>query len=365
MINCTGKIFDKIYYSSGETIGKDELCKDQYTVTYVNESTDYLELKSLCKKIRGSILTLDDLSLYNENIDGVKDIFQRNSILTWLHTDNQHDFNSWCTVLLVNGSLETRPCHEPLSFGICKIKSALQVTIFGELHEFDRNFTVRTINKGELYLQGHGNSFISEVNGTWVIRSTMIRFKCYNNETALPFVRLKWICGDEQRLLAFSTCTLDEFACDDGECRPEIERCDGVTDCSDGSDELHCKHIRKDPGYDVDQFPPLPKGNKTLHFLYNFMVFSIADVKTSNFYADVDLMMSYQWRDIRLELWDPPKKVKPIDCSEIWHMKFIAIDSYTKGHLTKLPQDRTTKCRVKVDNLNSLQKVFKDPYMGK
>ena len=231
LINCTAQIDEELYYSVADVTETNELCKDQHTVIYVNESADYLDLISLCRKVRGTVLKQGDLEEYNENIKSIKKTCQTDGILTWLHTDNKHDFNSWCTVLLINGSFETRPCHEPLSCNLCKIKAALQVTIFGELEEYDKNFTVRTTNEGELYMQGHENSFVNEINDNWVIRSNMIKFKCYNNETALPFVRLMWMCDDNQKLLAFSTCTLDDFACDDGECRPETERCDGVMDC--------------------------------------------------------------------------------------------------------------------------------------
>ena len=364
IINCTTQLSEKLYYSAAEITETGELCKDQYVVIYVNESADYLDLKLLCNKVQGTILTLNDLKMYNEDIKSIKSSCQTDGIQTWIFTDNNHDFNSWCTVVLLDGKLETRPCHEKLSCNICKIKAALQVFFFGELEEFDRNFTVRTTNKGELYLQGHENSFVSEVNDNWIISSSMISFKCYNNETALPFVRLNWTCGEKQKLLTFSLCTLDEFACDSGGCRPENKRCDGVVDCDDGSDEQKCKHIRKDPGYDVKQFPPKPDGNNTWHFLYRFVIFSIADIKTSDFYADVDLAMTFEWRDIRLELWDPPKSTEVIDCSEIWHANFIAIDSDAGGHLIKLPEDRKTKCSVKVANLNSLEKMYKDPYMG-
>ena len=138
----------------------------------------------------------------------------------------------------------------------------------------------------------------------------------------------------------------------------------GLWIVSDGSDEQQCIRIKKDPGYDVAQLPPLPEGNRTLHIFYQFIVFSIADVKTSDFYADVDVLMMFEWRDMRLELWNPPKKLDTIDCSKIFHLEFIAIDNYEKGHLVKLPEDRKRKCQVVVDNPDSLEKVYKDPYMG-
>ncbi|XP_070548243.1 uncharacterized protein [Ptychodera flava] len=38
----------------------------------------------------------------------------------------------------------------------------------------------------------------------------------------------------------WENCASDEYQCDNDECIPSIYRCDGVNDCEDTSDELHC-----------------------------------------------------------------------------------------------------------------------------
>ena len=40
--------------------------------------------------------------------------------------------------------------------------------------------------------------------------------------------------------LAPSACLLDQFACTDGSCVPLVDKCDGIADCTDASDEVHC-----------------------------------------------------------------------------------------------------------------------------
>ena len=40
--------------------------------------------------------------------------------------------------------------------------------------------------------------------------------------------------------LKFSECTEDQFVCNNGECISKDFKCDGDTDCDDGSDEFDC-----------------------------------------------------------------------------------------------------------------------------
>ena len=366
LTDCTVHLSEDLYYSALDKKFKDDtFCRDQYTIIYVNDTADYLGIEKLCQKVQGTILTEEDTEIYHRKIDNLNSDCDTDGILTWLKTDKKLDFDSWCYVFTVNNTVEIRPCHRPLKCNLCKIKAGLQVTLFGQLDEFDKYYTVRNTYEGELYLKGHKTSIIYEFNDNWILRSSLVEFRCYNNDSVIPFVRMNWHCGTEEKLLAFSTCTLDEFACDDGSCVPETEKCNGVSDCADHSDERICYQVRKDAGYDTDQFPPLPDGDKTLIFHYKFRVYSIADVKTSDFYADVDIGLEFEWHDRRLELWDPPEKEEKIDCEKIWYPKLMAIDSSENGFLVALPDNFSERCHVKVADLESLKKMLTDPYMGK
>ena len=112
---------------------------------------------------------------------------------------------------------------------------------------------------------------------------------CYNNESDLPFIRLNWTCESVRELLALSPCHILEFACDSGECIHIEDRCDGVANCADGSDETNCVKFIKSTGYDPEQFPPSPDDNNPLEVKYFFKVFSIDDIKTSNFYGQISI----------------------------------------------------------------------------
>ena len=337
---------------------------DQYTVVFVNHTADYKESESNCHKMQGKILSEEDLKVYNKKIDDIDGHCETNGVKSWLLTDNMRDFDSWCDVLMVNGSVCLQPCHMTLGCSLCKIKTTLFVRLFGPIDKFDRNYTLKTKSTGELYLQGHKNSRIEKVNDKWRLKSSLHNFMCENNKSDLPFVRQNWTCGTEITLLTLSHCKMKYFACNSGECVKKSKRCNGIGDCADGSDETNCSLFIKSPGYDPEQPPPVPDGEQKVNVQYYFKAFSLDDVKTSNFYAEVDLGVGFIWRDSRLELWDPQPEVE-IDCTEIWSPSLMLIDAYENGHWVSLPEQYFEKCITRVDSWDSLKLIHDDPYMGK
>ena len=68
--------------------------------------------------------------------------------------------------------------------------------------------------------------------------------------------------GTEIKRISFSTCTLDEYTCNDGLCVSLVSRCNGEVDCEDKSDELECRIIEESKTY-KKHLPPSPQQNKT------------------------------------------------------------------------------------------------------
>ena len=65
-------------------------------------------------------------------------------------------------------------------------------------------------------------------------------------------------CGDKESsmLLAMTTCSEDQFTCDNGLCIDILDRCNSRPDCFDLSDEFQCRKIDPGPSYQTYIAPP-------------------------------------------------------------------------------------------------------------
>ena len=63
--------------------------------------------------------------------------------------------------------------------------------------------------------------------------------------------------GTEVKRISLSTCTLDQYTCNDGGCVSLVSRCNGEVDCEDKSDELECRIMEESKTY-KKHLPRLP-----------------------------------------------------------------------------------------------------------
>ena len=68
--------------------------------------------------------------------------------------------------------------------------------------------------------------------------------------------------GTELKRVSFSTCSTDQYTCNDGLCVHLVSRCDGKVDCEDKSDELECRLVEESKTYKKN-LPPSPLVNET------------------------------------------------------------------------------------------------------
>ena len=86
------------------------------------------------------------------------------------------------------------------------------------------------------------------------------------------------ICGDDKSERELFLLECYEFTCHDlSGCISTDKRCDGSSDCSDSSDELHCKTLywTKKEAYSNEIPPPPQKGEDTKTKTKGLILFTI------------------------------------------------------------------------------------------
>ena len=346
----------------------DTLCVDQFTFVYLSIHTSYRYLNDFCDKFRGYPITRNDLIVHKKEIDRISNRLSTDvNLVTWIDSGNavDFDFTAWCSILLKDGSVRNRPCAQSLPTSICKVRTAKTIFLFGDvIHLFDRNYTLVTNFDGSFILKGVETSMVRQISDRWLLKSNLHEKFCFLDNATSPFVRQLWTCGSSQQNLTFSTCSPKEFSCSNGMCFPLRIRCDGVADCDDESDEENCFNFEKDAGYDKKIVPPPLQGEEKLTFKYALTIYSIADIKTKDYFAEVNLEILIKWHDSRLKIWNPLES-DLVDASEIWSPEFIITDTHLEGHWVDQPEKSLKTHFLTMKDDLSVEHSTTDPYMGK
>lgn len=341
----------------------DNPCHDEFRFIYLNMPASYQILSHYCRKLNGVIITQNDLHSYDKELKNIFiTLIKETKIATWVESKNFGNYTAWCTVLLINGSTDIRPCVQSISNNICKVNTTTPVKLFGNLYAFDHTFSLLVNPNGRFFLKGVESSMVRKIGSDWILQSNLHKQNCTLYDRASPFVRQLWNCGSDLLNLTFSTCSIGSFQCTSGVCFPKSARCNGKVDCDDESDEEHCQSFALDPGYSKFYSPPSVTDKTEVAFGYQLFLFSVADIVTNNYYAEVDLKIVMWWHDSRLKIWNHVGH--RIDCSEVWLPKFQAQDSNEQGHFVPIPTNYITECVIKTRKNVSRQSSTTDPYMG-
>ena len=85
--------------------------------------------------------------------------------------------------------------------------------------------------------------------------------------------------GVETKILTISSCSTEQYTCNDGLCVDLDLRCDGKPDCTDESDQLRCKLIDANESYQKFLTPPPIGDAKRLRMKLEVDLISIGDIQ--------------------------------------------------------------------------------------
>ncbi|XP_068203848.1 uncharacterized protein [Palaemon carinicauda] len=106
-------------------------------------------------------------------------------------------------------------------------------------------------------------------------------------------------CGNSNMTLVLTSCTNNQFSCNDGACVDIGQRCNFETDCQDGSDEINCNFLELDASYDTSDSPSRVEGEPVkVSFLMNIL--SIREIDLANFQFVSEIQVICEWIDERL-----------------------------------------------------------------
>ena len=238
--------------------------------------------------------------------------------------------------------------------GMCVIPSSVQKTTVVKLRgvckfsEFDKEYQVSMDENGDIIYYGYSKTYI-QYNYTllaWqmldaVNPSVVATFESGFRSMALGTntwtVENDLLCqkGKVTTSLSLSACLETQFTCGDGLCISIDERCDGVTHCKDMTDEMECRVIQMDSGYNKLLTPPPGEGNDKVPVTIDVTInsFNSFDISESKF--ELQIVLGLKWFDGRLKYNNlRPKKssnvMGPAEKSSIWFPAVVFVNTKQK-----------------------------------
>ena len=182
------------------------------------------------------------------------------------------------------------------------------------------NFYLTTDSNYQLsYFQGFTQSSKIEFVGSKWSKTPQFKVSGASNKEKLeledaksPVGRLEWnwhdpacsVKGEEsKRNFTFSACDLSsQFTCSTGTCVGLDKRCNGITDCSDDSDEEECSHVDVPKSYrKVDPPQPIDVSSRSIPVHTRVVLEGIDFVDTHSMRIGATLRISMNWTDGRLK----------------------------------------------------------------
>ena len=355
--------------NESEFINKSEICLDLKLIVPLNGFLSYDLFKKKCSNIGGRLLRENELTTFEPLIEKLKTRCPSDDDkISWVSSivnEGENNLKDLCKVLLGNDSVIFHACISELSCGFCLVPYGMQIKFFGDINNYDRNYTLIADETGYPYLEGTETSLVRFNGSDWLLESTFHSNKWILQTKLFPTGRQKWtsLKKNEELEFTFTTCNLNAFACNDNQCIDLCTLCDGVVDCNDNSDEENCKTISKSPGYKTKINPPPLIDDERVKMQFNVVLNSVADISTKIGVASLDLTFLFVWHDPRVTIWNIHYEME-IDCDEIWFPIIRIADGYPNGHSIGTPTIYLKKCLVGPPT-GPMEQSIHDAYMGK
>jgi hypothetical protein len=129
--------------------------------------------------------------------------------------------------------------------------------------------------------------------------------------------------------VSLALCQPSDFNCDDGGCVDIGCRCDGQSDCQDGSDDMNCKTVEVPANYNKQLSPQTGEALTIVNISYEVIDMLDIDEKTGK--MRVKFLLGTTWNDFRLmflDLWSSTAMnlLNKAEMESIWY-PFIVFEN--------------------------------------
>ena len=237
----------------------------------------------------------------------------------------------------------------------------LQLTGLCDRTAFDQYYHIKNDEEGYIILYGFTGSII-QYDGEKKMWYIHVIHKPYVTATSkadfetLTLGNHEWEIHDdvdckdgiENKILTMSTCSKDQYTCDDGLCVDLDFRCDGKPNCKDESDEMKCQLIAKKQSYQKYLNPPAIGDDERLSVEMEVDLISIGDIQEIESTVDFQFILYMTWYESRLNflnlIENATNKLTPKEMKSIWIPK---LNFYNTDKRLKTILDEDTVISIK------------------
>jgi hypothetical protein len=198
----------------------------------------------------------------------------------------------------------------------CRFNSTVYFKLRGLCQGSQLDFSYALVREEDnFYWRGFtGKSTVgwSTERGAWMasaVDPTVDTVAVYTGGDPHPLGQEEWqvdgdSCGEGvpagPRLLSFTQCTAQQFACENAQCVDMQERCDSKADCSDLTDEKGCRLYELDDDYLKDKLPPTLLGLSKVQVSLDITIAAIQNIDVVAGRLHLQLELGMNWKDPRV-----------------------------------------------------------------